>query len=68
MLLASVHHRFVNALKVTKTQNPSFLGGNGNVNISVVDGLADSISPCPKNILQESNIGIKGRLRRAWGK
>jgi len=48
MLLASVHHTFVNALEVTKIQNSSFHGSNRNVNTSVVDGFVDSVSSCPK--------------------
>ena len=48
MLLASVHHTFVNALKVTKIKNPSFLGSNGKVNTGVVDELVDAVSQCRK--------------------
>jgi len=62
MLLALVHHRFVNALKVTKIQNPSFLGSNGKVNISVVDGLAYSISPCPKIFYRKVTLVLRGDL------
>jgi hypothetical protein len=53
---------FVNALKVTKFQNPSFLGSNGNVNTSVVDGLAGSVSPCPKILYREVTLVLWGDL------
>jgi hypothetical protein len=62
MLLASVHHTFINALKVTKTQNPSFLGSNGNVNTSVVDGLADAVSPCPRIFYRKVTLVLWGDL------
>jgi len=62
MLLSSLHHTFVNALKVIKTQNPSFLGSNRKVNTSVVDGLADSVSPCPKIFYRKVTLVLWGDL------
>ena len=73
MLLASVYHTFVNALKVIKIQNPSFLGSNGNVNTSDVDGLADSVSPCLKIFYRKvtlvlwGDLDVLGENRVLWG-
>jgi hypothetical protein len=53
----------MNALKVTKFQNPSFLGSNGNQNASVIDGLTNSIiPPCPDILYRKVIFTLWGDL------